>query len=212
MKGINLKTFLTTLFVSCLLIANIVTAKQVQLPFGITMTGAIFIFPVTYILSDIFSEVYGYSWSRTTCYIGFAMNLLMVIVFQLVIYTPAPNYWPNQEAFQIVLGSTPRVLIASMLGMLMGDFVNDVVFRKMKERHLNEHKGFANRAIISSLFGEMVDSLLFIPIAFIDTMSIRNMVLMGVTQVILKVSYEVIILPATNIICKRIKNIEESVV
>ena len=66
-------------------ISNIITAKQVLLPFGITMTGAVFIFPVTYILSDLFSEVYGYRWSRITCYLAFAMNLLMVLLFSLVI-------------------------------------------------------------------------------------------------------------------------------
>ena len=84
-KVSELQLFLSVLFVTSLLISNVITAKQVLLPFGITMTGAVFIFPITYILSDLFSEVYGYRWSRITCYLAFAMNLLMVLLFSLVI-------------------------------------------------------------------------------------------------------------------------------
>ena len=94
-----LQVCLTIVFVTAMLISNVITAKQVLLPGGITMTGAVFIFPITYILSDVFSEVYGYKWSRITCYFAFSMNLFMVIVFSLVIQTPAPSYWTNQEAF-----------------------------------------------------------------------------------------------------------------
>lgn len=150
------------------------------------MTGAVIVFPITYILSDLFSEVYGYEWSRKTCYMAFAMNMLMVVFFEIAIHTPSPSYWTNQEAFQTVLGSTPRVLLASMLAFLFGDWANDKVFAKMKEKHLNEMKGFGARAILSSLIGEMCDSLIFIPIAF-----------MGITQVSLKTLYEIIILPLT---------------
>ena len=203
-KPIELKTILTVLFTTCLLVANIVTAKQIQFPFGITMTGAIVIFPITYILSDVFSEVYGYHWSRITCYLAFAMNLLMVIVFQIVIATPAPGYWTSQEAFSTVLGSAPRVLIASLLGLLAGDFVNDRVFRAMKRKHQTEIKGFGARAILSSLAGEAADSAIFIPLAFFETMPVLSMLTMGITQVLLKVAYEIIILPVTTEVCKAV--------
>ena len=199
MKKINskLETALTVLFVTCFLISNILAGKQFQLPFNITMTGAVIVFPVTYILSDLFSEVYGYEWSRKTCYMAFAMNMLMVVFFEIAIHTPSPSYWTNQEAFQTVLGSTPRVLLASMLAFLFGDWANDKVFAKMKEKHLNEMKGFGARAILSSLIGEMCDSLIFIPIAFMGTMPFETLVVMGITQVSLKTLYEIIILPLT---------------
>lgn len=206
---IELKVILTVLFTSCLLIANVVTAKQIQFPFGITMTGAIVIFPITYILSDVFSEVYGYRWSRITCYLAFAMNLLMVAAFQIVISTPAPSYWTNQEAFATVLGNAPRVLAASLLGFMAGDFVNDRVFRQMKKKHPEELKGFGWRAILSSFCGEAADSALFIPIAFIGTMPVQDMVMMAATQVCLKVLYEIIILPVTTQVCKRVKAYEQ---
>lgn len=207
-KVSELQLFLSVLFVTSLLISNIITAKQVLLPFGITMTGAVFIFPITYVLSDLFSEVYGYRWSRITCYLAFAMNLLMVLLFSLVIVTPAPDYWTNQEAFQTVLGSTPRVLAASLLAFILGDMVNDKVFRRMKEKHPNELKGFGWRAILSSLVGELVDSLIFLPLAFLGQMPIATLAVMTICQVGIKTGYEVVILPITRLVVKLVSKYE----
>lgn len=206
-----LQVCLTIVFVTAMLISNVITAKQVLLPFGITMTGAVFIFPITYILSDVFSEVYGYKWSRVTCYFAFSMNLFMVIVFSLVIKTPAPDYWTNQEAFATVLGSTPRVMGASLLAYVVGDFVNDRVFRKMKKKHANELKGFGWRAIISSFLGELCDSLVFLPLAFIGQMPIKTLAVMTACQVLIKTGYEVIILPLTTFVAKKANNYERSI-
>lgn len=206
----KLQTYLTVLYVTALLISNIIAGKQLQLPFGITMTGAVIIFPITYILSDLFSEVYGYEWSRKTCYTAFAMNLLMVLVFSLVIVTPAPSYWQNQEAFKTVLGNTPRMLFASLAGFVVGDFMNDRVFKKMKQKHSTELKGFGSRALLSSLIGEIVDSAIFIPIAFIGQMPFKTMLVMGITQVCLKIAYETIILPLTRFCCKKATEYENS--
>ena len=204
-----LQVCLTIVFVTAMLISNVITAKQVLLPGGITMTGAVFIFPITYILSDVFSEVYGYKWSRITCYFAFSMNLFLVIVFGLVILTPAPSYWTNQEAFATVLGSTPRVMGASLLAYVIGDFVNDRVFRKMKEKNSNELKGFGVRAIVSSFFGELCDSLVFLPIAFIGLMPLETLATMTVCQVLIKTGYEIIILPLTTLVAKKAKKYEE---
>ena len=208
-KASFLQVCLTILFVSAMLISNVITSKQIQFPFGITMTGAIVIFPITYILSDVFSEVYGYKWSRVTCYFAFSMNLLMVLVFSLVIATPAPAYWQNQEAFATVLGSTPRVMGASLLAYVVGDFVNDRVFRKMKEKHSDELKGFGWRAIISSLVGELCDSLVFVPLAFLGQMPFKTLTTMVVCQVLLKTAYEVIVLPLTTLVAKKANKYEK---
>lgn len=207
-RNSELQTALTICFVVCMLVSNIITAKQVQFPFGITMTGAIFIFPITYILSDVFSECYGYRWSRITCYMAFAANLFMAIVFQFVISTPAPDYWTNQEAFQTVLGNTPRVLLASFLGFLAGDLANDRLFRRMKANHQNELTGFGARAILSSLVGEVVDSAFFFPIAFWGQMPAETLLTMGIIQVFLKVGYEVVVLPITTQVAKRVNAYE----
>lgn len=195
----NLKTVLTVLFVSAMLVSNVITAKQIQFPFGITMTGAIVIFPITYILSDVFSECYGYKWSRVTCYLAFAMNLLMVLVFALTINLPAPIYWQNQIAYQTVLGNTPRVLISSLFAYVVGDFVNDKIFQKMKNHHLHDSKGFGLRAIVSSIGGNFIDSLIFLPLAFWGEMPFKNLVIMCISQVMLKTIYEIIVLPFTTL-------------
>ena len=204
----TLQLILTVIFVCSLLISNVITAKQVLLPFNITMTGAVFVFPITYILSDLFSEVYGYKWSRFTCYLGFAMNIFMVIVFSLVIISPAPSYWTNQEAFQIVLGSTPRVLGASLLALLVGDYVNDKVFRRMKEKHPETHKGFGWRAILSSICGEFADSAVFLPIAFLGQMPISTLLVMSICQVSIKTLYEIVVLPVTKRLVVKVSELE----
>ena len=170
----------------------------------------VLVFPIVYILSDLFSEVYGYKWSRLTCYLAFCMNLFMVVVFTLVINTPAPDYWQGQEAFQLVLGNTPRILFASLTAFVIGDFVNDKIFSKMKKSHPNDIKGFGWRAILSSFFGELVDSLIFLPLAFIGTMPIETLFTMTVLQVFIKTGYEVIILPFTRFIVKKVSKYELS--
>lgn len=204
----ELQLGLTLLFVVALVASNIITSKQVLLPFNITMTGAVFIFPITYILSDLVSEVYGYRWSRLTCYFGFAANLFAALVFSAVIQSPAPSYWQNQEAFQTVLGSTPRVLVASLLAFVIGDFVNDQIFARMKRKYPDSIKGFGARAIFSSLMGELVDSLVFLPLAFWGLMPVQTLVIMTLSQVVIKTGYELVILPFTTIAVKLVSRYE----
>lgn len=203
-----LQMVLIVLYVCSYMIANIITAKQVQFPFGITMTGAVFIFPITYILSDVFSEVYGYKWSRITCYLAFIFQVFMTLIFAATIATPAPSYWGNQEAYEIVLGGTPRILAASFTAFVLGDFINDKVFKKFKEKHPNDHKGFGFRAILSSFCGELVDSFIFLPLAFLGTMPLENLWAMTLIQVFIKTGYEVVILPITRIVVKKISKNE----
>lgn len=210
-KKISVMQFgLTLLFVVCLVISNIISAKQMLLPFNIVMPAAVIIFPITYILSDLFSEVYGYRWSRITCYLGFAANLFAVIIFGLAIATPAPDYWLNQEAFEVVLGSTPRTLTASLLGFVVGDLVNDKVFARFKAKHPDDHKGFGFRAILSSFLGEMVDSCIFLPVAFLGLMPVSTLATMMVFQVLIKTGYEVVILPLTKIVVKKVSAYERA--
>ena len=205
----TLQALLMIVFVSCFLISNILASKQFLLPFGITMTvGAMTTFPITYILSDIFSEVYGYKWSRATCYIAFTMNLLMAGLFQIAILLPPSPFYAGQEAFAQTLGNAPRILTASLAAYVIGDFANDKVFRKMKKRHAESMKGYGWRAILSSLVGELCDSCVFIPVAFIGTLPVREMVVMAATQVCLKVGYEIIVLPLSTLACRKVRAYE----
>ena len=205
----SLKFILTVIFIAALLVSNVITWRQIQLPFWITMTWAILIFPITYILSDVFSEVYWYWWSRITCYLWFSCNLVMSLIFMVVINLRAPEYFWNADAYSIVLWNTWRVLLASLLAYIVWDFVNDRIFQKMKSKHPNDNKWFWLRAILSSLLWETVDSWIFIPLAFIWTMPGRMIIIVIVTQVILKVLYELIILPVTIYVTKKAQVYED---
>lgn len=198
---------LVAVYVTCLLISNILAVKQFSI-FGCSLPAAVIIFPVVYILSDIFSECYGYRTSRNTRYLAFACNLLMSIAFLIGIALPAAESFIGQEAMALILGNTPRMLIASFAGFLLGDFANDQVFKLMKKRHPNNLKGFKARAILSSLIGEACDSLLFYPIAFTGVLPIPLMIQMGLLQVAVKVGYEVIISPVTKLVAKKINKYE----
>lgn len=200
---------LTVIFTTFLLLSNIIAAKQFQLPFGITMSGGAFLtFPVTYILSDLFSEVYGYRWSRLTCYLAFAMNLLMACIFAIAINLPAPAYYTGQEAFSTTLGNTPRILVASLISYVLGDLVNDKVFRRMKGDNYTQ-SGFCARAWLSSLAGEAIDSLVFVPVAFVGVIPTHDMLIMAVSQIAVKMLYETVILPVTNIVTRKVARYEE---
>lgn len=207
-KNINeLQVILTVLYVSALLVSNVVTTRQIQLPFGFNATGAIFLFPITYVLSDVFSECYGYKWSRKTCYMAFSMNLLMVVVFMITLSSPYPSWFTGAEAFKTVLSATPRTMIASFLAFILGDYVNDIIFEKMRAKR-NGLQGFEWRVILSSFFGECVDGLIFTPIAFLGTMSAKAMVNMVIVNIFLKVGYEVLVLPLTRTVAKKVNQYE----
>ena len=205
----SLKLILTVIFIVALLVSNVITWRQIALPFWITMTWAIIIFPITYILSDVFSEVYGYRRSRITCYMGFACNLVMSLTFMAVINMKAPEYFTNAEAYSAVLWNTRRVLCASLLAYVVWDFVNDKVFQKMKAKHPHDNKWFGWRAILSSLAWETVDSWIFIPFVFLGTMPINTLLITILTQVILKVAYEMIVLPITIIVTEKTQKYED---
>ena len=205
-----LQMFLTTFFVVVLIISNIIANKQVQLPFGVTMPAAIILFPITYILSDLFSEVYGYKWSRLTNILGLIMNLFAVMVFMIAISMPAPSHFELQIEFSKVLGSTPRILFASTIGVYIGDLLNDITFAMMKRKHIDSHKGFRSRAIISSLVGQFGDSLVFIPIAFYGVMPFQVMLNTIIMQPIIKVAYEILILPITNYLVLKLSDYEKN--
>jgi len=209
-KFSTLQMFLTTFFVVILIISNIIASKQVQLPFGVTMPAAIILFPITYILSDLFSEVYGYKWSRLTNNLGIIMNLFTVMVFMITISMPAPSHFELQIEFSKVLGTTPRILFASTMGLFIGDLLNDITFKMMKKKYIDSHKGFKKRAIISSLVGQFGDSLIFVPIAFYGLMPFKVMLNMIIMQPIIKVAYEILILPITNNLVLKLSDYEKN--
>lgn len=206
-----LQVLLTILFVGALLISNIVSSRLFNF-FGHGMTCAVIVFPITYVLSDLFSEVYGYKWSRFTCYLGFTINLFAVGIFYIA--SLLPGVIPSQiEAFNSILLGTFSCTLASFIAFVVGDFVNDKVFARMKIKHegLRNQKGFALRAILSSLFGELADSCIYLPLAFLvlnPIMTVKEVAIMIILQVTLKITYEILILPLTTLLTKKVGKYE----
>lgn len=199
---------LTVVFTVALLLSNVIVNKQISLPFGASTVGSVILFPLTYVLSDIFSEVYGYRWSRITCYIAFLMNVFMVLIFEITLKLPYPDSFTGQAAFETVLSSAPRITAASLIAYVIGDFANDRIFARMKRKHLEEAKGFASRAIVSSIVGEITDCLVFLPLAFAGTLPVRTLVNIGLAQVVVKIVFEAVLLPLTTIFVRWVRRIE----
>ena len=123
--------FAGILFAICLLIANILATKIILIGSWAAPAGVL-IFPIAYILNDVIVEVWGYDKARLIIWAGFAVNLLAVLFFSLAIVVPAAPFWTNQDAFATILGSTPRIILASLMAYLIGSFLNAYVMSKMK--------------------------------------------------------------------------------
>ncbi|MDD2796980.1 MAG: queuosine precursor transporter [Bacteroidales bacterium] len=195
------------LFTVCLIVANIVESKLINV-FGVTATAGLIIFPVSYILNDVIAEVWGYQKARLIIWIGFAMNFLAVTVFNISIILPASPFFENQHAFQTILGNTQRIATASFIAFLCGSFLNAFIMSRMKMA--TQGRGFSVRAVVSTLFGESLDSLVFFTIAFYGVLPNSELLILIGTQTAMKTGYEVIALPITNVVVKWVKKVENT--
>ena len=186
--------FISVLFISCILISNVLASKLISI-FGISMTGGILVFPITYILGDVITEVYGYKNSKKIIVYGFICNLLMVILFAIAIKLPYPSYWQNQEAFVAILSNTPRLLLASFVGYLIGGLSNSFIMEYIKNNSKIKYLWF--RTILSTIIGEGLDTFIFLTIGFYGTMKTGNLISMILFQSLAKILYEVILTPFT---------------
>ena len=197
---------LCALNITCLLISNIITIKTLNI-FGLIFTAGDILFPITYILNDLFTEVYGFNKAKFTIWLSFFCNLLMVTIFSITIVLPAGESFELQEELINVLGSTPRILIASFLAFLVGNFANSIVLSKMKVK--TSGKYLPLRTIGSTLIGEALDTIIFIPIVFVGNLSFNNIILLIINTYILKVTLEVILTPITYKVVNFVKKKEE---
>ena len=195
---------MAVLFTVCLISSNLFAAKVFAIG-QLALPCAVLIFPISYILNDCFTEVWGYRKARLVIWMAFAMNLFVALVAQLAVILPSASFWTGGEHFDFVFKMAPRVLLASLLAFLAGSTFNSYVLSKMKVAQ--EGKGFSFRAIVSSLAGELLDSLIFMPIAFWGT-PVRNLAWMMLCQVSFKVLYEILILPVTTTVVRKLKAVE----
>ena len=159
---------ITAIFVTCLITANVIAVKVISLG-PVILPAAIFIFPLSYVFGDVLTEVYGYRWARRVIWLGFACNLIFVIFIWVGQALPAAPFWQQQEAYESILGYTPRLLAASFCGYLVGEFANSFVLAKMKI--LTQGRWLWSRTIGSTIVGQGLDTSIFITLAFIGTPS-----------------------------------------
>jgi queuosine precursor transporter len=197
--------FAGILFAICLLIANILATKIILIGPWAAPAGVL-IFPIAYIINDVIVEVWGYRKARLIIWTGFAVNVLAALFFTLAIAVPSAPFWQNQEAFSTILGSTPRIILASLMAYLIGSFLNAYVMSRVKV--LMKGKDFSVRAILSTLVGETADSIIFITIAFAGILPVNILIGMILTQACIKTVYEILVLPFTIIAVNWVKKVE----
>lgn len=197
---------LAGVFVGCLLVSNILAAKTFMLG-SIVLPTAVIIFPLVYIVNDVLAEVYGYEKAKKVIYLGFFMNAVAVLAYTIAIALPAPIYGVEVAAsFEVVLGNTFRMLIASFAAYIVGSLVNAKVMVRLKARSEN-HLMF--RCMMSTLIGEGLDALIFITIAFYGTMPLSTLAVMIVAQATFKTVFEVVVYPITKVVINKVKRLED---
>jgi len=187
-------SIISTLFVATLMISNVVATKLFSLG-PLIFTGGILIFPITYIFGDILTEVYGYSRSRRIIWTGFFSLIFMAFIFWIVGLLPPAPTWQNQDAYLLILGFVPRIVLASIIGYWAGEFANSFVLAKMKL--LTKGKHLWARTISSTIAGEGVDTALFVLIGFYGVISGAILLMAILSGYIFKVAYEAAATPIT---------------
>jgi uncharacterized integral membrane protein (TIGR00697 family) len=182
------------LFVTCLLTANTMATKLITLG-GVVLTAGIVIFPVSYVIGDVLTEVWGYAAARRVIWLGFGCNALMVAALWLGGELPAAPFWKGQDAYETIFGQTPRVLAASFVAYLVGEFANAFVLAKLKLA--TRGRWLWMRTIGSTVVGQALDSVVFVTLAFAGTVPPGALVAIVAAQWVVKVLYEAAATPLT---------------
>ncbi len=199
-------------FVAVYLCSNLIgpaKAAQLELPIiGVFTFGAgVLFFPLSYVFGDILTEVYGYVRARKVIWAGFGAMAFAALMATVVVALPPAPGWANQAAYETVFGQTPRIVAASMIAYFCGEFVNSYVLAKMKLAA--DGKRMSVRFVVSTIFGEGVDSLLFYPIAFYGIWGNDLLLKIMAAQWGLKVLVEIVMLPITVKIVNALKRAEQ---
>lgn len=189
-------------FVCVLVCSNLIgpaKVTQIEAPLLGTLTfgAGVLFFPISFIFGDILTEVYGYAASRRVIWAGFAGLAFASLMAWMVVALPPAPYWHNQHEYEVAFGSTWRISLAGLVAFAVGEFVNSYVMAKMKVLSAGKH--LWQRTITSTVFGEVVDTLMFVPLAFWDTGIIPNdkIPLIILAQVVAKIGVEVVFTPVT---------------
>ena len=201
----GLYVLLILINITCLIVSNIIVVKTVQV-FGLIFAAANMIYPITYILDDVFTEVYGFKKARFVTWMSFLCNLIVVIFFTITIALPASSEFKYQTDLVNILGNTPRVLCASFLSFVAGSLSNAIVLSKLKL--VTKGKFLFIRTIASTLVGEALDCIIFFPIAMYGTVSNDVLFQVMTNAFFFKVGLEILFTPITYFVINKVKKYE----
>jgi uncharacterized integral membrane protein (TIGR00697 family) len=197
--------FVVAIFITCLITANIAAVKLIEV-FRFVLPAGTIIFPISYIFGDVLTEVYGYRQARRVIWLGFFCNFIVVVAIWIGQVLPPASFWDGQKAYERILGYTPRLLVASFLAYLVGEFANSFVLAKMKIA--TKGRWLWTRTIGSTLVGEGFDSLVFMTLAFAGAMPAGALLVAILTQWLVKSAYEAVVTPLTYIVVNFLKRKE----
>ncbi|MFZ2487766.1 MAG: queuosine precursor transporter [Anaerolineae bacterium] len=195
----------TVIFVTSLITANIAAVKLIDIR-GLILDAGVITFPVSYIVGDVLTEVYGYQRARQVIWLGFLCNLLAVAALWLAGLLPAAPFWDGQAAYDRILGYTPRLLAASFVAYLVGEFANAFVLAKLKIA--TRGRWLWTRTIGSTLIGQGLDSLVFVTLAFLGTIPLASLGSAILAQWAFKTAYETLATPLTYWVVNALKRRE----
>lgn len=193
------------LFITCLLTANTI-APKLTVVWGVVVSVAIVVFPISYIVGDVLTEVWGYAVARRVIWLGFACNALMALAIWIGgLIQPAP-FWKGQAAWDEIFSRTPRIVAASLAAYLVGEFANSFVLARLKLA--TQGRWLWMRTIGSTLVGQAFDTVVFITVAFAGTMPAGVLLSLVLGQWLLKVLYEAAATPLTYLVVGWLKATE----
>lgn len=182
------------LFVTCLLTANTMASKLIEVG-GVVVTVALVVFPLSYVLGDVLTEVWGYAAARRVIWLGFACNAVMVLAYWIGAQVPPASFWGGQAAYEAILGQTPRILLASFVAYLLGEFANAFVLAKLKIA--TRGRWLWMRTIGSTVIGQGLDTVVFVALAFGGSLPSPVLLRLMLGQWLVKVVYEAAATPLT---------------
>jgi queuosine precursor transporter len=197
--------WLFALFLTCLIVSNVIAGRLVSI-LGLVLPSAVILFPITYILGDVLTEVYGFRKTRLVIWVGFAANIFMSLIFLAVIALPAPSFFRDQGAYAAVLGMAPRIVLASLIAYWAGEFANSIALSLLKKATGGRY--LWTRTISSTIVGQAFDTVLFIAIGFAGSVPGPVLLQIMLAQYLFKVGYEVLLTPVTYLVVGAVKRKE----
>jgi len=200
----RLLPIITALFVTALLTANIIAVKLIVVA-GVVLPAGVVIFPLSYLFGDVLTEVYGYAQTRRVIWLGFFCNLLMVVAIWIAQGLPSAPFWKGQDAYDAILGFAPRLLFASFVAYLIGEFANSFVLAKLKIA--TRGRWLWTRTIGSTAVGQALDSAVFVTLAFAGA-GVPDLGSVILAQWLFKSAYEIVATPLTYLVVNTLKRLE----